>query len=96
MGLDKNSDTGTSEEVLGYYSRNWDKIANCYDVDEVGLPIDPAWYRKRLYIEFLQRNKPQSVLDIGCGGGSSVLDALELGIDVRGIEPVAELKNHGC
>ncbi len=96
MSSDKESNTGTSEEVLDYYSRNWDKIANCYNLDEAGLPIDPAWYRKRLYVDFLQRNKPQSVLDIGCGGGWSVLDALELGVDAKGIEPVAELKNHGC
>lgn len=88
--------TGTSEEVLQYYSRNWDKIANCYDLDGDGFPIDPAWYRRRLYKDFLLHNKPESVLDVGCGGGWTVLDALEMGINAKGIEPVAELKNHGC
>jgi len=87
--------TGTSDDVLEYYSRNWDKIANCYTLDEQGLPIDPAWYRRQLYKEFLQRTKPETVLDVGCGGGWTVLDALEFGIDARGIEPVAELKEFG-
>jgi len=90
------SGTGTSEEVLQYYSRNWDKIANCYELDENELPIDPAWYRRRLYKEFLQREKPKSSLDIGCGGGWTVLDALQMGIDAKGIEPAPELKEHGC
>jgi SAM-dependent methyltransferase len=35
-------------------------------------------------------------LDIGCGGGWTVLDALQLGIKARGIEPVKELKEFGC
>lgn len=88
--------TGTSEDVLAYYARNWEKIANCYAVDQGGLPIDPAWYRRRLYQEFLDRHKPASVLDIGCGGGWTVLDALDSGADARGMEPVAELKEFGC
>ncbi|MDP3086740.1 MAG: class I SAM-dependent methyltransferase [Methylotenera sp.] len=88
--------TGTSEEVLNYYSRNWDKIANCYTMDEAGLPSDPAWYRRRLYQQFLERTRPKSVLDIGCGGGWTVLDAIERGVDARGVEPVAELKEFGC
>lgn len=96
MNSDEPTGTGTSDEVLEYYSRNWDRIANCYDLGEDGLPLDPAWYRKRLYNEFLQKHKPESVLDIGCGSGWSVLDALEQGADARGIEPVAELKQHGC
>ena len=87
--------TGTSEGVLDYYSRNWDKIANCYEVDKNGLPVDPAWYRRRLYNEFLDRVKPSNLLDVGCGGGWTVLDALEKGIDAKGIEPVAELKDYG-
>lgn len=96
MTNDSKNDTATSENVLKYYSRNWNKIANCYDLAEDGLPIDPASYRRRLYKDFLTRNKPASVLDIGCGGGTTVLDALELGLDARGIEPVAELKEFGC
>lgn len=87
--------TGTSEDVLTYYSRNWDKIANCYALDERGLPPDPAWYRRRLYQEFAGRTRPNSLLDIGCGGGWTVLDALELGLNARGIEPVAELAGFG-
>jgi SAM-dependent methyltransferase len=90
------SRTGTSEEVLEYYSRNWEKIANCYAIDHLGLPADPAWYRRRLYQEFLEHTRPASVLDIGCGGGWTVLDAVERGVDARGIEPVAELKEFGC
>jgi SAM-dependent methyltransferase len=96
MNTDRNITTGTSDDVLQYYSKNWEKIANCYSIDEKGLPIDPAWYRRRLYQEFLKTEMPASVLDVGCGGGWTVLDALELGIDARGIEPVKELKEHGC
>jgi SAM-dependent methyltransferase len=95
MSSDKVKTTGTSEEVLQYYSRNWEKIANCYSLDEEGLPVDPAWYRRRLYQDFLRRHRPTSLLDIGCGGGWTVLDALQLGIDAKGIEPVLELKNFG-
>jgi SAM-dependent methyltransferase len=83
--------TGTSVEVLEYYARNWESIANCYELHENGLPRDPAWYRRQLYQTFLDRARPAAVLDIGCGGGWTVLDALERGIDARGIEPVAEL-----
>lgn len=96
MNTKSKTDTGTSEEVLKYYSRNWEKIANCYAMDPSGLPADPAWYRRRLYQEFLDRTRPASVLDIGCGGGWTVLDALERGVDARGIEPVVELKEFGC
>lgn len=96
MGIDSKGSTGTSEEVLDYYARNWDKIANCYDMDDQGLPADPAWYRRRLYQQFLDSARPNSVLDIGCGGGWTVLDALERGIKARGIEPVGELKEFGC
>jgi SAM-dependent methyltransferase len=96
MGSLSKSKTGTSEEVLDYYSRNWDKIANCYTIDEMGMPIDPAWYRRRLYNQFLERTQPKSLLDIGCGGGWTVLDALERAIKARGMEPVGELKEFGC
>jgi SAM-dependent methyltransferase len=92
----KNKKTGTSQETLNYYSKNWDKIANCYDLDDDGFPVDPAWYRKNIYKDILESSKPKSLLDVGCGGGWNVLDALELGIDARGIEPVLELKEHGC
>jgi SAM-dependent methyltransferase len=95
MSASTTSSTGTSDEVLEYYARNWQKIANCYAVDEGGLPVDPAWYRRRQYQDYLRRTRPASVLDVGCGGGWTVLDALELGLDARGIEPVKELKEHG-
>ena len=72
--------TGTSKEVLNYYSNNWNEIANCYDLDDNGFPLDPAWYRRRLYNLFLEKYNPKSVLDIGCGGGWTVLDSLKLGI----------------
>ena len=85
--------TGTSKDVLNYYEDNWEKIAYCYDLDSEGIPIDPAWYRRRLYNEFLDKHKPKSVLDIGCGGGWTVLDALQKGIDAIGVEPVKSLHN---
>jgi SAM-dependent methyltransferase len=85
--------TGTSAEVLEYYARNWESIANCYALQDDGLPRDPAWYRRRLYQAFLDERRPESVLDIGCGGGWTVLDALERGVDARGIEPVGELRS---
>jgi SAM-dependent methyltransferase len=59
------------------------------------LPLDPAWYRRRLYQSFLQKYKPASLLDVGCGGGWSVLDALLLGVNARGVEPVPNLAKHG-
>lgn len=96
MSRENATKTGTSDDVLDYYSRNWEKIAKCYEIGADGLPCDPAWYRRRLYQQFLDRVKPQSVLDIGCGGGWTVLDALERGVDARGIEPVRELQEHGC
>lgn len=96
MNSSSKSKTGTSKEVLDYYSRNWDKIANCYAIDEDGFPRDPAWYRRQLYQQFLERAKPRSILDIGCGGGWTVLDAIERGLMARGIEPVQELKEFGC
>jgi SAM-dependent methyltransferase len=86
------SPTGTSTEVLEYYARNWESIARCYDMQENGLPRDPAWYRRQLYQDFLERTKPGSLLDIGCGGGWTVLDALDRGVDARGVEPVSELQ----
>ena len=46
--------TATSNDVLNYYSNNWERIANCYDLDDRGLPVDPAWYRRRLYNQFLE------------------------------------------
>ena len=85
--------TATTPEVLNYYSKNWEKIAKCYELDNEGFPIDPAWYRKRLYNNFLNKYKPKSLLDIGCGGGWTVLDALRLGINAIGVEPVKELKD---
>lgn len=90
---DKN--TATSPEVLEYYARNWEAIANCYELGEDGLPIDVAWYRRKLYQEFLDARRPSQILDIGCGGGWTVLDALERGLDARGIEPVRALQQHG-
>ena len=85
--------TGTSKDVLNYYEKNWEKIAYCYDLDSDNIPVDPAWYRRRLYNDFLDKHKPKSVLDIGCGGGWTVLDALQKGIDATGVEPVRPLKN---
>lgn len=95
MSNSRERNTGTSGDVLSYYARNWEKIAKCYEVDSNGLPVDPAWYRRRLYRDFLGRTKPASVLDIGCGGGWTVLDALQSGVNARGIEPVAELQKFG-
>ena len=48
--------TGTSKDVLTYYHNNWDKIANCYNLDKDNIPIDPAWYRRRLYNNFLDKD----------------------------------------
>jgi SAM-dependent methyltransferase len=93
MGQTKAS--GTSDEVLRYYAKNWTAIAGCYELDDEGLPVDPAWYRRRIYNEFLSKVKPPTVLDIGCGGGWTVLDALARGLDAIGVEPVAELRQAG-
>ena len=90
-----NNKTGTSNNTLDYYSKNWEKIANCYTLDSNNIPIDPSWYRREIYKKILEISKPKSVLDIGCGGGWTVLDALELEINVKGIEPIKELKEHG-
>ena len=84
--------TGTSKDVLTYYHNNWDKIANCYNLDKDNIPIDPAWYRRRLYNNFLDKYKPKALLDIGCGGGWTVLDALKKRINAIGVEPVNPLQ----
>jgi ubiquinone/menaquinone biosynthesis C-methylase UbiE len=81
--------------VKAYYERNWESIANCYEIDEFGLPIDAAWYRRRIYKEVIEDYTPKNILDIGCGGGETVLDALQLGIDVNGIEPIENLVRFG-
>ncbi len=41
----------------------------------------------RLMLEMLKPAKDDSVLDIGCGTGSSTLSLIEMGLDVTGIEP---------
>jgi SAM-dependent methyltransferase len=80
-------------DVLAYYERNWKRIVQCYDLDADGLPIDPAWYRRRLYNEFLDRERPTRVLDVGCGGGQTVLDAYRRGLTCHGVEPVGPLRD---
>lgn len=84
-----------SVEVKKYYEKNWKSIANCYQVDSRGLPIDSAWYRRRIYKSLLESYKPSLILDIGCGGGHTVLDALELGLVSQGIEPILDLVSFG-
>lgn len=83
------------EKVKSYYEANWSSIANCYDVDQDGLPIDAAWYRRRIYNKILEEKRPSSVLDVGCGGGQTVLDALAMGSSAIGIEPIKSLVDHG-
>jgi len=90
-----NKDTGTSLKTIQYYEKNWEKIAHCYELGKDMLPVDPAWYRRKIYQEFLERTCPKSVLDVGCGGGWTVLDALKRRVDARGIEPVASLQQFG-
>lgn len=87
--------TGTSRDVLEYYSKNFQSILNCYSLGDDGFPVDPAYYRRRLYNKFLNDNRPSKILDIGCGGGYTVLDALNLGLDAYGIEPVDALVANG-
>jgi SAM-dependent methyltransferase len=82
-------------QVREYYSRNWTKIVQCYDLDEHGLPTDSAWYRRQIYIKYLENFKPRDSLDVGCGGGQTVIDALERGILARGVEPIKEMVHHG-
>ena len=84
-----------SIEVKNYYEKNWQLIANCYQIDKQGIPVDSAWYRRRIYQGLLESYRPNHVLDIGCGGGQTVLDALELGLVSRGIEPILDLVNFG-
>ncbi|MCZ6775499.1 MAG: class I SAM-dependent methyltransferase, partial [Ignavibacteria bacterium] len=83
--------TGTSQEVLEYYKRNWKEIVSCYDIGEDGLPRDPAFYRRRVYLNILQESKADNILDVGCGGGRTVLDALQMGRQAQGIEPIEPL-----
>lgn len=85
------SSTGTSKTVLDYYERNWSEIVACYELGDDGLPRDPAFYRRQIYIRILEETKADNILDIGCGGGRTVLDALELGRKVQGIEPIEPL-----
>lgn len=84
-------ETATSIEVLQYYERNWEQIVRCYDIGPDGLPVDPAFHRRRIYVRFLAETGADDILDVGCGGGRTVLDALQMGRRVKGIEPVAPL-----
>jgi SAM-dependent methyltransferase len=93
--MTKPPDPLNNPDVIDYYRRNWQKIANCYSLAADGLPSDPAWYRRRLYNAFLDRRRPDAIMDVGCGGGWTVLDAAARGLDVRGVEPVPELVGHG-
>ena len=86
-----NPKTATSKEVLEYYNRNWAKIARCYDLGDDGLPVDPAYYRRLIYLNVLEETGADRILDVGCGGGQTVLDALEMGRAVKGIEPTKAL-----
>ena len=70
-------------------------IAGCYDLDSDGYPLDSAWYRRRIYNLILEECGPNTVLDIGCGGGQTILDALERDIDVIGVEPIEKLADFG-
>lgn len=81
--------------VKTYYESNWESIANCYDLNSAGIPIDAAWYRRRIYRSVLNEKRPSKVLDIGCGGGQTVLDAFEIGAQVIGLEPVPSLVDFG-
>ena len=83
--------TGTSQEVLEYYQRNWKEILRCYEVGEDDLPRDAAFYRRQIYLKILYETNADNILDIGCGGGRTVLDALEMGRKVQGIEPIEPL-----
>lgn len=83
--------TGTSERVLQYYEANWRQIADCYAVGEDGIPKDPAYYRREIYLKILRETGADDIVDVGCGGGQTVLDALLLGRQARGVEPVAPL-----
>jgi len=84
-----------AQDVKDYYTDNWTKIANCYDLDSDGIPLDSAWYRRKIYNDYLSLFKPESVIDIGCGGGQTVLDALDLGIEAKGYEPISNLVDFG-
>ena len=78
-------------DVLSYYQRNWKQLVDAYGLDPQGYPVDPAWYRRRLYNDFLDRVQPETVLDVGCGAGQTVVDVLARGRQGFGIEPVPEL-----
>ena len=87
--------SNVNSNVKAYYEKNWEFIANCYELDQDGYPIDSAWYRRQIYLKLLRELKAQSVLDIGCGGGRTVLDALEFTKNVIGIEPIHKLVEYG-
>jgi 2-polyprenyl-3-methyl-5-hydroxy-6-metoxy-1,4-benzoquinol methylase len=84
-----------SANVKKYYEHNWQAIANCYQKDSDDLPIDPAWYRREIYLDYLEKYNPKKILDVGCGGGQTVLDGLIHGADVVGLEPISNLVHHG-
>lgn len=91
MSNSNRSPASVEPEVLAYYQRNAERIIRCYDLGADGLPIDPAWYRRRLYNQFLDREKPHRVLDVGSGAGQTVLDVRARGGDGYGIEPTPAL-----
>ncbi|MEE9215418.1 MAG: class I SAM-dependent methyltransferase [Thermodesulfobacteriota bacterium] len=88
-GMEK--DTVASQEVFDYYEKNWRQIVACYDIGADGLPCDPAFYRRLIYLRILREMKVNNILDVGCGSGRTVLDALQMNREVKGIEPIGPL-----
>ena len=73
--------TGTSNETLDYYSKNWGKIANCYNFDADGFPVDPAWYRKNIY-NYLSHSDFYVSTSSWEGSSLSMIDSAFIGLPI--------------
>ncbi|MFW5782406.1 MAG: class I SAM-dependent methyltransferase [Candidatus Muiribacteriaceae bacterium] len=69
-------------QTLRYYSKDAEKIFKRYMEYKSGI-------RNFFSIAF---PKPEKIIDIGCGSGRDMINLLEMGHDVYGIEPCNELR----
>lgn len=75
--VDAKTHFGNQASVYGVQYENLDDRVNDYH---------PNTYRLKIFLDFLEAIKPNSVLDIGCGSGEPVIEMLKLGYNVQAFD----------